>query len=656
MRLIRLAASLMLVASAAGADAASNEGSVVADGLMPSIPRTVQRVSTGPLGEIWRLKEMEPVRALVEEQAAALRTRLGVDLLDVLSDVSELRSRTLLCQGRPVTELSMRLPTRAADLAALAAQFGTAAGDETVVNIPLPQAKIGRIRRADDWVVYTDATAEDVLPAGPPPTVAADADSAGFYDLAPLLGLAGPEGEAVGRTLGAGRVLYEQAVTASGSRDSFRLIGLRLPLAPLDPAVLAGLPDRPLALFAVGLDGPATTDLIDELLAALQITPTDLTAELRAAISGSTGTALLAVYPSAPFPTVTAAFPASAALDAVLASWAEEAELDLDLAAAHQEAQMLPLPRGFPFMVQVRRTVGHWWISTDAARFDGITSGSSGALDAAKLLEGGDGALGVASQDLGGLAQFTLGMLPMMQAGLVQIQQAQGRRGGVDNSAPMKRWFAVGQRALAAAIPMLTKLPCRGLLVRQGADLELRGDNAAAVVMLPAVMAGILLPAITLVRENAQRTKSGNNMRQIVTALIADMGEREDGGWPADLDGPLERMQMPEELLVSPGAKDVPQPHYLYVRPIAETPSSQPVLVENPACRRGRGAMVARVDGSVSYLAGSAAHQVWAEAQRLAALPQAAAAGIAPADWAAVAETLGMPAPEPAEMVVEPAF
>src|SRR3954471_15571117 len=51
------------------------------------------------------------------------------------------------------------------------------------------------------------------------------------------------------------------------------------------------------------------------------------------------------------------------------------------------------------------------------------------------------------------------------------------------------------------------------------------------VISIIAVLAGMLLPAVTLVRESARKSSCGNNQRQIVLAMLVYANEN-DGMWP----------------------------------------------------------------------------------------------------------------------------
>jgi len=55
-------------------------------------------------------------------------------------------------------------------------------------------------------------------------------------------------------------------------------------------------------------------------------------------------------------------------------------------------------------------------------------------------------------------------------------------------------------------------------------------------IAIIAILAGLLLPAITLVREQARRTSCGNAQRSIVQCIVA-YGNENDGYWPVAPDG-----------------------------------------------------------------------------------------------------------------------
>lgn len=148
------------------------------------------------------------------------------------------------------------------------------------------------------------------------------------------------------------------------------------------------------------------------------------------------------------------------------------------------------------------------------------------------------------------------------------------------------------------------------------------------------ILLGMILPAISMVREMARESQSANNMKQLVGAMIAWEQEHQGKGMPPSLEILVQDEHLSQRLLRSPSGADVPMPHYLYVRPTAEAAADQIVLVENPACRRNRKTLVCFGDSHTQAIKGDG-KALWAQAQALAASPAAAADGVRPEAWTA---------------------
>lgn len=98
--------------------------------------------------------------------------------------------------------------------------------------------------------------------------------------------------------------------------------------------------------------------------------------------------------------------------------------------------------------------------------------------------------------------------------------------------------------------------------------------------------------------------------------------------------------ELVDKIFQSPGHPEIKNP-FLYIRPDPRAKATQPILVQDPACNRGKGSVVCYADGHIGFVKGVG---LWAEAQRLAALPKAAIKeqGIETSDWTVDTET-GLP-------------
>jgi len=129
-----------------------------------------------------------------------------------------------------------------------------------------------------------------------------------------------------------------------------------------------------------------------------------------------------------------------------------------------------------------------------------------------------------------------------------------------------------------------------------------------------------------------QPRSSSNNMKQLMGAWTAWMVDTKSEVNPKDLQTVLLVEHFPASVLVCPGAETVPQPHYLYVRPITDPSGAQIVIVENPACRSDGKILVCYGDCHVSLLAGDA-KALWKQANDLANSPEAKGDGVRLESW-----------------------
>jgi hypothetical protein len=280
--------------------------------------------------------------------------------------------------------------------------------------------------------------------------------------------------------------------------------------------------------------------------------------------------------------------------------------------------------------VQVRRNAGQWVISSDQRVIDAFGNNASGGFRMPKLETT---AVGFFAQDTAGLLRAGMGYLPLLAP---MIQQASAR--AADGGESVKVAMAVTVKALNAA---LQHLPPSLITIQQNAQgVSVRGTNMSAAVMPASVLAGMALPVFGQVRSMDKRSQSGKNMSQILGAMVA-YSTAEEVAWPPSFEALAKSQSLPAALFRSPSNPAIVNP-YLFVRGIPDAPWNMPVLIEDPACNRGQGSMVCFGDAHVKWIKAPGAQRLWQEAQRLAALPKATMGGIELADWAEVADVLGL--------------
>jgi hypothetical protein len=277
-------------------------------------------------------------------------------------------------------------------------------------------------------------------------------------------------------------------------------------------------------------------------------------------------------------------------------------------------------------VLSLRRTATRWILSTDQTLLMDLGQDQPAPFPLAATWPAATGAVGLAWGDTKAQVQMIAGFLPMA---LAQVREAD-----------MRRRIGLVQQALFAALPHLR--PSSMVATVDAKGLRIDGENGVITDIMPlSIGAGMALPAIALVRESARKANAGSNMRQIAITMIA-YGSENDGRWPKDLaetrtwaDG-----ELADKIFQSPGHPEIAEP-FLYVRPDIKAKAIQPVLVQDPACNRGKGSVVCYADGHIGFVKGTG---LWLEAKRLAALPKAAVKeqGIEMADWAVDTET-GLP-------------
>lgn len=573
----------------------------------PDLERSGERLAAGPYGAIWRLPEVQ---------------RLRLELLGIPGfDPAWLSLAGHAGEARFILRLPVQGSPDPPDVRlALRAPPG-------LDPVPPPQLAA---RRQDTWWILGLPDAQLELPpqtAGP-----ADADlrvrldltaiaaalpraaAAPYVDVLGILGLSSIDGEAV--------------ALADGLAERVRMPGAVLPLRPVDPEVLAGVPDAPLGVCAIGIDGRALAGMVHAIAAAVGATErvdaadaalrTWIGVGLDDLLLACDGTSYCVTTQAVPFPAMTLSVPASASGDALVAGLLGLARLDgrALVDESRRQTVAVTLPR-MPVPLALRRTASRIICGSDAAMVDRLAAPAAAPFRPASMWTDADGAVALSYGDSRAQAQLLVGVLPMA---LMQVSDDD-----------LRRRLGSVQQAIIAALPHLRPAT---MVVRRDADgFRLDGREAMVTDIMPlSVGAGMLLPAIQQVRESARRAQSSSNMRQICLAMLA-YGAENDGRWPASIAAVREwsEGELADAVFRSPSRPDIAEP-YLYVRPDLRAKADQPVLVQDPACNRGRGSLVVYADGHVAFVQGGA---LWAEAQRLAVQPKAAVPqqGIAMSDW-----------------------
>lgn len=571
----------------------------------PDLGRTGERLAGGPYAALWQAPHL---RRIAETSVAMVKAEGAI--IEVLARAQELRVRLSLDPGdgepQPVGRVALRVP-EGTSLPAL--------GDE--------------MRRQGDWLLLgRKADWFDLFPALPGD---AEADLRVACDLrAGADMLPAEERPTYLRCLdvvGLGRITAEAWAGPTGTRELVLLPGARLPLRPADPAALAGIPAQAQAVVAVGIDGPALAAAVRQLVVlaggekAWSNTADEFRHELgmdqEAVIAALDGTAVMALTPGVPFPGMTLSLPASENLDAMTVR-ALTALTDGDggaqLAAARRAPVNVPLPGEVPLLLGLRRTATRWILSTDQALL--LDLDRAAPFPADRVWPGSAGASALVRIDSAAMARTLAGFLPIAIA-----QQRDPRQ---------RDYLTAAQQFLTVAGQ---HLPPAALTVHQDATgVRVEGRDAAAIDVAPLALVPAMVPAVILVRQQAQRSKVARNMRSIAITCIAYTNDF-DEMWPNDLAEAQKWSEgdLTDEMLRSPGSPEIARP-FLYVRPDRRAKSMQPILVQDPACNRGRGSMVCYADGHTAFVTGMG---LWQEAKRLAVLPKASVRdkGIAFVDW-----------------------
>ncbi len=580
---------------------------------MPDLARTRTRLAAGPFKNLWDLPALQ-----------RLRTALPANEFDPLWWTVAERAqevRATLVPGRTASDepgitCGIRLP----------------AG-------PQPALPGTPNRREGDWWLVGNREGA----AAPPSTPGdAQADMRLLIDL-----LAAREGmtpaqatsyQAVLGQLGLSRIEVLVTATAQGFHDLVRLPGCTLPLRPLDRAAFAGIPATVASVMAIGIDGAGLERLMRGLLAdvpggwagADADAGKEMGIGLGQLLTSCDGTIVLVATPGVPVPGLTLTVPANAQVDAVVAALLERVapgQAARMVQEARQQSVLLPSGRGMPLLFSLRRSATRWIVSSDPVLVETLGANAAETVPASAWMPPA-GALAHAFIDNRTYLQLLAGSMGMANAARGASREQIAVTSGI-------------QQTLSAAAGLMP--PSLLTVTRDSSGLRAEGDNN--VVGPAPIGAGMLLPAIMLVRESARKATAGSNLRQIALAMLAYGSENNDA-WPKSLEQTKQWAdgELSDKIFQYPGRPDHVAP-ILYVRPHPAAKAIQPVLITDPACQRGKGSIVCYADGHIASVKGTA---LWEEGKRLAALPKAAHEGIAFADWAAINTETGLPvAPKP---------
>ncbi len=612
---------------------------------IPDGARLLAHWATGPIGRAWAEAGVTPLRTRVVREVPELT---GMDLFAVMADSSHLRLVLNSIDG-PADDAHVHYQAQVelgsnAELAfAALAQRGTVvplAGADEAVLLGDGDTAVRLVRRGH-WLLLGPAA-----DPAPQPLAANDEHDISGSVAGPLFAdwvLASHPITADGPTEAQIRSVMPQ-ITGEldlGPTGGVSQLTINSPapwLVPITPASLKRLNGQVLDLSVIGLDGQAlwreAEPLVQRLtahgapdpLAALGITST-----WQQLVNGLSGTWAIVITPAMPIPGYSVIGPRSPALDELIGLLAKKYDSDLPA----DGACITLMPNGMPISLTFARTADQWLASSDP-------------LFAANWVETADG--GWQDSMLGKLATAKLdgdGCALLIGDTQAQVRALAPLVGMFIGAMPQVHVLPAEKQSMMTFMSRLATnvTPGWNVVHHRGRALVATGEGMFASggsVPVVAVLAGMLLPAISMTRESAKRANSGNNMRQLVLGSVVWCNDN-DQNWPPTVEKMRQDMggDIPDKVLRSPG--DPTNEHaYLYIRPASNSVSIQPAFVEDPACWKGKGCMVAFCDGHVAWIPKDRARRVWDEANILAVMPKAAVLdqGVAPEDWAAVQDDL----------------
>lgn len=575
-------------------------GEPAVQGLVPDAARVQSRLAAGGWGKVW-----------TSEAIASWLAAGGA------SEAEWRRSWASSGQVRFAADRAVRHGGVPAWTLTTAATIGS--------SIPLPTViPPMRLRRDGAWMIGGLAERDQPLPEIPDLRDAAGDEDIAVVARLPALRDVLPAEAAVGfaSLCTAWKLDQVQLLAVIGGAESLTAAQAALPLHQVDPAALAGLPPDLLAVAALGVDGKVLAAQIPALLRCLGLDP-DATAAAVEARTGATlthlveaidGTVVFALAGDPSAPQLICGLPAGAAMDAALLSWLNTAHPEPDesiaaaatatVASAAEQPTAIPAIPGLPLFV--RRTADRMWLST-----------------AAHLLS----ACGPEA------AEFPLSeQWPEPTGGTVLLRWEAGVMGPLLSRAlPTEGRWAGLRVPLAAAGG-----PAGHLIVRQDqTGLQVVGRDALTWFAPLGAAALATAPGLATDRIRSIDQAATHRMRRVLQRCIS-FNKSVSGHWPRDVeDLRTWAKDLTDDDFAAPGRPDITLA-LRYVPPAAGAPGDQPVLVQDPAGRDGRGGLVGFVDGRIEYRAGM---RYWQEAVRLQALPGIREHGVEAGQWATMPKT-----------------
>ncbi len=427
--------------------------------------------------------------------------------------------------------------------------------------------------------------------------------------------------------------------TIDMTADGLTLAGTATPsqpgLAPLDRAAFDRLPTTVLEVAAVGIDGKRLwSEVVAPIAERARANGNDPEAAMKKQgidlplaelVTGLGGTWILVLGQGMPMPTVTIFSPPSPVIDRFATTLLTKAGVELPKPGVNA---LIPLPIPLPISLNLAHDARGWILTTDIAGAAAQLTGSGWLTSPLGTIAGKK------------LTPTTCGLSvcdTVEQLRLISSLMGMGLGASKDFSAKDKQAIlAIPGQLAAKATPSWWTITDDGKQLHfssEGLGIGFTGSS------LP-VLAGALLPMIGKIGSQAKRVNSGSNMRQLVISALV-YGNDNDGKWPANLTTLQEQSggALSDEVFRSPGDPTIKAP-YCYIRPDERCGGLQPVIIEDPACWKGKGCNVVYGDSHMKWHDKAAAAKLWTEAQRLAALPSAATTGITWNDWSAVHEIL----------------